>query len=317
MTTASSRKRVRVYYAGGMQLPAQITYQDIHTKLSEYLVLQMVAEADLVVFEESVNSQATPGSAIQLVQRIAQDITEHFTDYDGFVIIHEQTTAPFTGSLLEFMFDELGKPIVLAGNAQSSNTTEAMLYENMSLRANLMTALQMAVLNCRGVLLAYGSHIVRAVRAINQRDASLGFTAYQEAPVGEVTFGAEVTSGQTPRDNTVCESVLAVSHKVLTMDIHPGMEISPELGLQYDAVIIRGNDQPVVSAEHFPDNVPIIIDAQQQEQHNVKQSNVVNVHTLLLPTLISKTMIAAGRFTDPKEVVQFVATDTHNESVEL
>lgn len=315
MTTASSRKRVRVYYAGGMQLPAQITSQDIHAKLSEYLVLQMVAETDLVVFEESVSIQASPRSAIQLVQRIAQDITEHFSEYDGFVIIHEQTTAPFTGSLLEFMFDQLGKPIVLAGNALSNNTSEAMLYENMSLRANLMTALQMAVLNCRGVLLAYGSHIVRAVRAINQRDASLGFTAYQESPVGEVTFGAEVTPGQVPRDNIVCESSLAVSHKVLTMDMHPGTEISPELGQQYDAVIIRGNDQPVVSIEHFPGNVPIIIDAQQQG--TIEQENVVNVHTLLLPTLISKTMVAAGRYTTPSDVVEFVATHTHNESVEL
>lgn len=47
---------------------------------------------------------------------IAQDLAEHYDDFDGFVVLHGTDTMAYTASALSFMFKHLNKPIVLTGS---------------------------------------------------------------------------------------------------------------------------------------------------------------------------------------------------------
>jgi L-asparaginase len=49
-------------------------------------------------------------------QRIADDIKEHYDDYDGFVVLHGTDTMAYTSSALSFMFENLSKPIIVTGS---------------------------------------------------------------------------------------------------------------------------------------------------------------------------------------------------------
>lgn len=49
-------------------------------------------------------------------QRIANDIKNHYDDYDGFVVLHGTDTMAFTSSALSFMFENLNKPIIVTGS---------------------------------------------------------------------------------------------------------------------------------------------------------------------------------------------------------
>ena len=49
-------------------------------------------------------------------QRIANDIKEHYDDYDGFVVLHGTDTMAYTSSALSFMFENLNKPIIVTGS---------------------------------------------------------------------------------------------------------------------------------------------------------------------------------------------------------
>lgn len=49
-------------------------------------------------------------------QRIADDIKEHYNDYDGFVVLHGTDTMAFTSSALSFMFENLAKPVIVTGS---------------------------------------------------------------------------------------------------------------------------------------------------------------------------------------------------------
>ncbi len=49
-------------------------------------------------------------------QRIADDIKEHYDDYDGFVVLHGTDTMAYTSSALSFMFENLNKPIIVTGS---------------------------------------------------------------------------------------------------------------------------------------------------------------------------------------------------------
>jgi L-asparaginase len=48
--------------------------------------------------------------------KIAQIIFENYEQFDGFIIIHGTDTMAYTASALSFVFQNLGKPVVLTGS---------------------------------------------------------------------------------------------------------------------------------------------------------------------------------------------------------
>ena len=49
-------------------------------------------------------------------QRIANDIKQHYDEYDGFVVLHGTDTMAYTSSALSFMLENLGKPVIVTGS---------------------------------------------------------------------------------------------------------------------------------------------------------------------------------------------------------
>jgi L-asparaginase len=48
--------------------------------------------------------------------RLASLIEEHYETYDGFVILHGSDTMAYSASVLSFMLENLGKPVILTGS---------------------------------------------------------------------------------------------------------------------------------------------------------------------------------------------------------
>nr|XP_013796270.1 PREDICTED: 60 kDa lysophospholipase isoform X1 [Apteryx mantelli mantelli] len=70
--------------------------------------------------------------------KIARKLEEHYEKYDGFVILHGTDTMAYTASALSFMFENLGKTVVMTGS-------QVPLYElRNDGRANLLGALLFA-----------------------------------------------------------------------------------------------------------------------------------------------------------------------------
>ena len=49
-------------------------------------------------------------------QHIANDIKQHYDDYDGFVVLHGTDTMAYTSSALSFMLENLSKPVIVTGS---------------------------------------------------------------------------------------------------------------------------------------------------------------------------------------------------------
>ncbi|MBA6415939.1 asparaginase [Colwellia sp. 6M3] len=49
-------------------------------------------------------------------QHIANDIQQHYEDYDGFVVLHGTDTMAYTSSALSFMLENLSKPVIVTGS---------------------------------------------------------------------------------------------------------------------------------------------------------------------------------------------------------
>lgn len=49
-------------------------------------------------------------------QQIADDIQQHYDQYDGFIILHGTDTMAYTASALSFMLEDLAKPVIVTGS---------------------------------------------------------------------------------------------------------------------------------------------------------------------------------------------------------
>lgn len=112
-------------------------------------------------------SKPVDSSDISPVQwrEIAAKIQDAYDHYDGFVILHGTDTMAFTSSALSFMFENLGKPVVITGSQLpiSGIRTDAVL--------NLINALYIAGYKVTDlplipeVVIVFADRVIRGCRA--------------------------------------------------------------------------------------------------------------------------------------------------------
>ncbi len=109
-------------------------------------------------------------------EKIAHTILKNYHTYDGFVILHGTDTMAYTASALSFMFENLGKPIILTGSQLPVGTIRTDGKEN------LITAVEIAAAQHNGqaivpeVCIYFDYKLFRGNRAI-KRDSE-NFSAF-------------------------------------------------------------------------------------------------------------------------------------------
>lgn len=104
-------------------------------------------------------------------QQIANDIQQHYQEYDGFIILHGTDTMAYTSSALSFMLENLSKPVIVTG----SQIPLAELRSDGQI--NLLNALYIAAYYpIAEVSLYFNNHLFRGNRS-RKVDAD-GFDAF-------------------------------------------------------------------------------------------------------------------------------------------
>ncbi|KAL1242884.1 L-asparaginase [Trichinella spiralis] len=95
---------VNKYYSHVEDKPCALPHVQFENKRIVYWIIeyQPLLDSSDMSFEEWI--------------KIANTISENYENYDGFVILHGTDTLCFTASALSFMFENLGKSIVLTGS---------------------------------------------------------------------------------------------------------------------------------------------------------------------------------------------------------
>ncbi|XP_028166059.1 uncharacterized protein LOC114356884 [Ostrinia furnacalis] len=129
---------------------------------TSYLVLPETKDLDLRVFYKIYEYETLLDSS-NMTERewvqIAEDIMKNYDQYDGFVVLHGTDTLSYTASALSFMFENIGKCIVLTGS-------QIPIFEPRSDGAdNFVSSLLIAGgLNIPEVTLFFGSKLFRGNR---------------------------------------------------------------------------------------------------------------------------------------------------------
>ncbi|MDG3088672.1 asparaginase [Vibrio hannami] len=123
-------------------------------------------------------------------QQIADDIKANYDKYDGFVILHGTDTMAYTAAALSFMFENLGKPVIVTG----SQIPLAELRSDG--QANLLNALHIAAnYPINEVTLFFNNQLMRGNRSTKSHaDGFNAFTSPNLPPLLEAGINIQVNS---------------------------------------------------------------------------------------------------------------------------
>lgn len=122
-TTINNKPCVLIIYTGGTigmvkntatntLAPASTSLTDVLDTFPEFHTDE-IPLFDIIVWPQLYDSSdMTPTQYIQLCNNIA----DNYDKYTGFVILHGTDTLSYTASVLSFMLENLGKPVILTGS---------------------------------------------------------------------------------------------------------------------------------------------------------------------------------------------------------
>lgn len=160
------RKKVYIAYTGGTigmkstedgYVPATGYLEKLMNTIPE-LKSDILPDYQICEYEPLLDSSnMTPDDWL----KIANDIATHYTEFDGFVVLHGTDTMAYTASALPFMLQGLQKPVILTG-AQIP-----LCKVRNDARENLITALLIAAnFKIPEVCLCFGDKLLRGNRAV-------------------------------------------------------------------------------------------------------------------------------------------------------
>lgn len=114
---------------------------------------------------------------------LAQIIFDNHLKYDGFVIVHGTDTMADSAAALNYMLQNLGKPIVFTGSQKS-------IFESASdAPNNLYHAVKTATIDLGEIVIAFGDKVVRGNRAVKISEQGVNaFDSPKVSPIGEIAI---------------------------------------------------------------------------------------------------------------------------------
>lgn len=90
---------------------------------------------------------------------LAEDIFEHYDEYDGFVILHGTDTMAYTASALSFALQNISKPVIFTGSQVPMSNIRS------DARRNLVNAVELATHSFGEIAICFNDHLYRGNRS--------------------------------------------------------------------------------------------------------------------------------------------------------
>lgn len=139
---------------------------------------------------------ASAGNDPELWRSVARLIQKQYLAADGFVLVQRDGAVASTAAALSLMVQKLTKPIVLVGASQSGGKTQGRprtkpsTSYDLTIRANLVNAIQFATLDIGEVAVLAGNMLYRGSTFFGMGDRN-------NETVGRIDFGITVSQAKT------------------------------------------------------------------------------------------------------------------------
>ena len=153
-------------------------------------------------------------------RKIATDIFENRTGFDGIVVSHGTDTMAYTASAVTFMLPDIDLPVVFTG---SQLPLADMLSDGPD---NLRTAFAMAAAGHPGIFLAFDRQVMLGCRAVKVRAS--GFSAFASINAhyaAQVTgHGLQIDRSSLPQPRDEARLLPEISSDVFLLKLTPGLK---------------------------------------------------------------------------------------------
>lgn len=168
------------------------------------------------------SSNITPGNW----KEIAAVIQDNYEEHTGFVIIHGTDTLAYTASALSFMFQNLGKPVVITGSQLP------VFHPRTDAIANLSNSIYIAAYQSFNlpmiseVCICFNDDILRGNRSVKRSTHDFeGFSSPNFDHLGWLDLDIAInTSLELIRPNGPFEVIDSFSDKVVNVTLFPGYD---------------------------------------------------------------------------------------------
>jgi len=127
---------------------------------------------------------------------LAKLIYDNHLRYDGFVIVHGTDTMADTAAALNYMLQNVGKPVVMTGSQKS------IFEPGSDAPNNLYYATKAATMDLGEIVISFGDKIVRGNQAIKESEQGLNaFSSPRVQPVGEIGIDVMLAEHRIKRYN--------------------------------------------------------------------------------------------------------------------
>ncbi|KNC77207.1 hypothetical protein SARC_10326 [Sphaeroforma arctica JP610] len=185
-TQRKERKKVLIIYVGGV-LGMEYSTDGSFFIRQGMLTNRLMNDADFmtddmpqITVNEWVPAILSSNMSTSEWVRLAEEITDAYYDYDGFVVVHGTDTMAYTATALSFMLESLGKPIIFTGSCIPFCDVHS------DARRNLIVSLDYACVDylCE-VCIFFNNTLLRANRATKHNTGSLNaFESFNYPPLG-------------------------------------------------------------------------------------------------------------------------------------
>ncbi len=269
--------------------------------------------------------------------RIGREIRDAYEEFDGFVVVHGTDTMAYTASALAFMFEGLGKTVVLTGSQVPLCRPRTDALEN------LVTSLILAAdHHLPEVGLYFGSRLFRGCRAVKINCSGFDAFASPNLPALAETGTQIVVNQELVRRST--SAVLTLQER---LDPHVGVlwlfpGITGAIVRNFLAPPLKGVVLQAFGVGNGPVNDPDFV-AALSEAHargvvlvdctqcltgavaidayatgaGMARAGAVSGGDMTTEAALTKLMVLFGRGCTPEEVREFVARDLRGELSEM
>jgi L-asparaginase len=199
-------------------------------------------------------------------ERISTIISEHYNDYDGFVITMGTNTMAYCSAALSFALHGIGKPVILTG---AQIPAEAI---STDARNNFVNALRLSTMDLSGVYVVFGSKIIRGCRAKKVSESELdAFKTFNQKDFGEIGVGTLFNFRQ-PRHSNAFTPRCTFDDRVICLTSIPGLQsdiITHLIDMDMKGIIIRAYGSGDIPYSFLPSlnyakekHIPVLITTQ-------------------------------------------------------
>lgn len=263
--------------------------------------------------------------------KIAKMISDNYENYDGFVVLHGTDTMAYTASALSFMFENLGKPVIVTGSQLPIGKLRTDGKEN------LLTSIEIAAArNAQGepmvpeVCIFFQSALMRGNRTTKiNAEGFNAFRSYNLPPLAKagIHIKYETHLIRRPDPNKPFKTHYLLDNNVVFLTLFPGIReeiadvVSQVKGLK--AVILKtygaGNapQRPwlVSRLKRMTEKGMIVVNITQCSKGRVEmglyetslqliEAGVVNGYDATPESMIAKLMFLLGHGFTREEIVE-------------